>query len=309
MLKAEQGEDEAVLKERLSTWSLTRLEEEGYCLTGLSAYWLEENQFGRPVASFLLGPGLALSEHRFESGSSLFFLTAAYPSSRNGTQVLLSRIDPLRESFAQGSVISRSTTQIRIAFRDHFDELDTGIWRIDVGRSNIAYERMRDAIGQLNHDPQQLEAAAMSSDRELILQGTHLRDILLRTSEPDNGNSLGNERTMKTETETALVADEDAVSDEQSSAIETDGAFKDDQRIHSWARRYSQVNPLVVAGDPVLDGLNDTQVRAMALMIGQRVSLVQGVGVFVTLFVFSHVVIRSLLGRARPKLSSKPSNC
>jgi hypothetical protein len=66
MLEAEQQEDEAVLKERLSTWSLTRLQEEGYCLTGLTAYWLEENQFGRPVASFLLGPGIALPEHRFE---------------------------------------------------------------------------------------------------------------------------------------------------------------------------------------------------------------------------------------------------
>ena len=41
--------------------------EEGYCLTGLAAYWLQANQFGRPVAAFLLGPGLVLPEHRFES--------------------------------------------------------------------------------------------------------------------------------------------------------------------------------------------------------------------------------------------------
>jgi hypothetical protein len=40
--------------------------EEGYCLTGLSAFWLQANQFGRPVAAFLLGPGRALPEHRFE---------------------------------------------------------------------------------------------------------------------------------------------------------------------------------------------------------------------------------------------------
>ncbi|KAJ7691122.1 P-loop containing nucleoside triphosphate hydrolase protein [Mycena rosella] len=255
MLEAEQQEDEAVLKERLSTWSLTRLQEEGYCLTGLSAFWMQEGQFGRPVASFLLGPGLALSEHRFE----------------NGTQVLLSRIDPLQESFAQGSVVSRSTSQIRIAFRDHFDDLDTGLWRIDVGRSNIVYERMRDAIGYLNHDPQALEAAAMSADRELILQGTHLRDILLRSYQPVSAPTepQGQEWPGM---ESAPVADEG----EHPSLSDTDGAFKDDQRIHSWARRYSQPTPLVMESDPPLQGLNTTQIRAMTLMIGQRVSLIQG---------------------------------
>jgi hypothetical protein len=71
LLAAEQAEDEAILKERLSSWSLARLKEEGYCLTGLSAYWLQANQFGRPVAAFLLGPGRALPEHRFEYGPVL----------------------------------------------------------------------------------------------------------------------------------------------------------------------------------------------------------------------------------------------
>lgn len=66
LLDSEQFEDEAVLKERLSNWSVNRLQEEGYCLTGLSAFWLEANQFGRPVASFLLGPGIILPENRFE---------------------------------------------------------------------------------------------------------------------------------------------------------------------------------------------------------------------------------------------------
>ncbi|KAJ7147397.1 P-loop containing nucleoside triphosphate hydrolase protein [Mycena filopes] len=254
MLEAEQQESEAVLKERLSTWSLTRLQEEGYCLTGLSAFWLDENQFGRPVASFLLGPGLALPEHRFE----------------NSTQVLLSRIDPLKESFAQGSVVSRSATQIRVAFEEHFDELDDGPWRIDVGRSNIVYERMRDAIGHLNHDPRLLEAAAMSADRELILQGTHLRDIILRSSQPVVETREAQEVLVP---EAGFIADEGPA---QTLTIHTDGAFVDDQRIHSWARRYSQPEPAVVEGDPPLHGLNATQIRAIALMIGQRLSLIQG---------------------------------
>lgn len=62
----EEDEDEAVLQKRLSTWSLDRLKEAGYCLTELSAYWMKANQFGRPVASFTLGPGIMLPEHRFE---------------------------------------------------------------------------------------------------------------------------------------------------------------------------------------------------------------------------------------------------
>lgn len=74
LLEAEEAEDEAVLKERLSTWSLDRLTEEGYCLTGMSAYWLQANQFGRPVASFLLGPGINLPENRLECDLTLLSL-------------------------------------------------------------------------------------------------------------------------------------------------------------------------------------------------------------------------------------------
>ncbi|KAG1865157.1 hypothetical protein C8R48DRAFT_833478 [Suillus tomentosus] len=81
LLELEQNEDEAVLRERLSTWSLFRLQEEGYTITGLSAFWMGAPKFGRSVASFSLGPGIDLPEHRFE----------------NGTQVLVSRFDPLQE--------------------------------------------------------------------------------------------------------------------------------------------------------------------------------------------------------------------
>ena len=67
LLDAEQKEDETVLKERLGSWSVQRLEQEGYCLTDMQAYWQEHMQFGRPVATFKLGPGIALPrQHRFE---------------------------------------------------------------------------------------------------------------------------------------------------------------------------------------------------------------------------------------------------
>ena len=73
LLEAEQKEDEAILRERLGSWSVEKLEHQGYCLTDMRAYWQEEMQFGKPVATFLLGPGIALPvQHRFEYVPSSF---------------------------------------------------------------------------------------------------------------------------------------------------------------------------------------------------------------------------------------------
>ena len=85
MLAAEQAEEEAILKERLSTWTLDRLKAEGYCLTHLSAFWLRANQFGRPVAVFLLGPGKALPDHRFEYATASFSVYLQRTHSTVGT--------------------------------------------------------------------------------------------------------------------------------------------------------------------------------------------------------------------------------
>lgn len=66
LLRLEQAEEEAVLKHRLSTWGLERLVREGYCMTGLYGFWLEVNDFGKPVASFSLGPGIILPDNKLE---------------------------------------------------------------------------------------------------------------------------------------------------------------------------------------------------------------------------------------------------
>ena len=73
LLDLEEAEESAALKHRLSTWGLKRLEREGYCVTGLSAYWLEANHFGRPVASFSYGPGMRLSDNKLEFVAFLIF--------------------------------------------------------------------------------------------------------------------------------------------------------------------------------------------------------------------------------------------
>lgn len=66
LLRLERAEEEAVLKHRLSTWGLQRLVREGYCMTDLYGFWLEANEFGKPVASFSSGPGVILPDNKLE---------------------------------------------------------------------------------------------------------------------------------------------------------------------------------------------------------------------------------------------------
>lgn len=182
--------------------------------------------------------------------------------------MLISRLDPLTESIHTGSVLSRSPTQLRICFPNHF-QLDEGTWRLDLGRPNLIYDRMRMAISQLETDPVDTMKIVPSGASQIILEGTELRDVILRSFMPGA-------RSEKQGAEFVDVLDAQcAVSVDSKFACE--GAFKDDQRVMSWARRYSQPNPIVVDGDPPLVGLNASQTKAMAMMIGQRFSLIQGV--------------------------------
>ncbi|KAG6837045.1 hypothetical protein H0H93_015616 [Arthromyces matolae] len=261
LLEAEQQEAEAALKERLSTWGLDRLKEEGYCLTNLSAYWLQENQFGRPVAAFALGPGLVLPDHRFE----------------NGTQVLVSRIDPVAENdtLIKGSVVSSTTSQLKISFMDVTDGVDEGEWRLDVGHSDIIYQRLRAAVSHIHDDPNLHEEKSHLVPQPTLV-GTHLRDVLLRTFEHSSSDPYPHV-PLQDPNEVSYVSHETL--EHPYGAASTDsnwcGAFKDDMRIQSWVRRYARHDPLVIEGDPIIP-LNSTQLRAVAMMIGQRMSLIQG---------------------------------
>jgi regulator of nonsense transcripts 1 len=65
-VNAEQAEAESIVNERLSTWSIKRLQAEGYCLMGVTAYWPKYKHYGRFVAVFSVGPGVSLPDLRFE---------------------------------------------------------------------------------------------------------------------------------------------------------------------------------------------------------------------------------------------------
>ena len=197
--------------------------------------------------------------------------------SRTGTQVLVSRLDPLQEQPETGSVLSFSETTLRVCFPTAFD-LNEGVWRLDLGRPNMMYERMRHAISYLMTDLKSLEAEEGDS-WQYILQGSHLRDIVLRSFLPPPSATA-----ISSPSEESEMKESDESEQKGSGApFEYAGAFMDDQRIQSWARRYSRPNPVVVEGDPPLSGLNQSQIRAMAAMVGEKISLIQGVSV--TIFV------------------------
>ena len=178
---------------------------------------------------------------------------------------MVSRHDPLKEEPLIGSVLSRTQSQIRVCFPNHFD-LHEGEWRLDLGRPNLMYERMRAAVAHLRTDVQKLEDEIPRPSTEHILQGTKMRDVILRSFK------IGYKATAPAEEEVSTT--------NANASAESGGIFQQDQRIQSWAKRYSQYNPMVMEGDPPLVGLNASQVRAMATMIGERMSLIQGVGPF-----------------------------
>jgi len=66
LLLAEQSEEESLIKERLTKWPVEKLRDEGYCIIGLDAFWMDAHHFGKPVAIFTLGPGEHLGTHHFK---------------------------------------------------------------------------------------------------------------------------------------------------------------------------------------------------------------------------------------------------
>jgi regulator of nonsense transcripts 1 len=171
---------------------------------------------------------------------------------------------------------------MKIAFPSVFEQ--EGPWRLDLDQTNFIFERMRKAITALHHDLDHIERIPRSKDQEHILLGTGLKDVLLRSGDPSRRS-----HSREQSNEFHALQDSDDISYPKDvlshdvrefSSKEFEGVFKDDMRIHSWAERYSLDDPLVVEGDPELGRLNESQVKAMAMMIGKRISLVQGVSFF-----------------------------
>ncbi|KAG9040991.1 hypothetical protein FS837_012861, partial [Tulasnella sp. UAMH 9824] len=240
LIQLEQLASDAVLKERLEEWSDERLIEEGYRIVGLSGFWQTATFFGRPVAVFSLGPGEKLGWNRFERGHQIQLSASSSEETQRNLEPYL------------GSIMEVSDTKIKITFDQRF-ELDS-YDQLDLWSSDIASQRMTEAVRSLDVDLDDVPSG--STAREPILQGTFLRDVLLQ--------GFGN------------PALEGSGERRQELAITQPGAFSQNHLVQSWAHRYIRSSPILMPGDPFLKDLNESQIKAMALMIGNKISLIQG---------------------------------
>lgn len=124
---------------------------------------------------------------------------------------------------------------------------------------------MDKALDSLNYDPAAMIEESVATGKEVIQNGTFLRNEILdgftgtHTRVNDNGYILTDEQPSKVPLESFIVSS--------------------NERVEDWAERYSQCNPVVKEGDPLVL-LNAAQIRSIALMFKERISLIQGVRLF-----------------------------
>ena len=136
---------------------------------------------------------------------------------------------------------------------DAFTTLRNDPVSIDRDSTRLAADQKRAEIERVDGTP-----SAMSRyTRETILSGTALRDVLLRDfATPDNSVAFRKDPSHP----------------------QRQGMFTNDMLIMSWCKRQLRQGerPLEVEGDPEIQ-LNASQRKAIAMMLSERVSLIQGV--------------------------------
>ena len=177
--------------------------------------------------------------------------------------------------------------------------------RIDLGMSDWAYQQQLLAIKALNHDSlmqdmQDLQQAPSQTPRKVaegedgeidailagmdrardkqlqtILNGTSTRDLLLRAFQTDYQTPESSIQLTPAPLPSDLKPTDVDATPIPTHITSGQGILARDQLIQSWARRYRGPKALRVEGDPIIN-LNPSQVRAMAMMLSERISLVQG---------------------------------
>jgi hypothetical protein len=191
-----------------------------------------------------------------------------------GIQVTIVRNDespldyggPEKGAIREGIVKYSSPDKVLVRLSEKCDDFKNAAarWRLDVGFCDIGYLRTLEAIKALNYNPDDQEAQ-LTSDQEVILRGTYLRKELLQSRGlPQISGDIES------------TSGDFAGAPDNSSGAFLDGAFAHKERICDWAKRYSTLKPERKAGDPEIP-LNPIQVQAIAQMLRERVSLVQGV--------------------------------
>lgn len=183
--------------------------------------------------------------------------------------------------------------------------------RIDVGLDESSYILQEQAIKNLYFDParqrrrnaKHVEDAqeayndgSRSIIREWSLQGSDLRELIVpRGEEPDQGPARRSWRDSDEEEDLLddVLAEAEAgvrapvrptlpdhstnfSASSATTALHPSDLLTQNQLINSWVQRYMRDDPMSLPGDPDL-GLNPSQTKAVAMAIGEKLSLIQGV--------------------------------
>ncbi|WVW84149.1 hypothetical protein I302_106178 [Kwoniella bestiolae CBS 10118] len=134
-------------------------------------------------------------------------------------------------------------------------------------------------------------APVLAKDKkdQTILRGTAIRDLLFRAFQEDytpashSRTSAGqvHHHTLPTDhivqdTSEMRLSDLDAIPEPIPDRTPATGILAKNQLIQSWTERYRRPGqPVEMEGDPKV-GLNESQLKAIAMMLSERLSLVQG---------------------------------
>ncbi|KDN39857.1 P-loop containing nucleoside triphosphate hydrolase protein [Tilletiaria anomala UBC 951] len=149
----------------------------------------------------------------------------------------------LEEPVIEGTLIDKGRTRVRVAFDEKYAQVDVeGVlaWRMDQGSNDLFERRIERALEAIEHDVDFIESLAFH-DSQVRLSGCKVIDAVLGIPPPPTRRATG--------------------------------AFSQNSALQDWLSRIS--HSLQKSQDPQI-GLNTSQVKAIAAMLGNRISLIQG---------------------------------
>ncbi|GJN91923.1 hypothetical protein Rhopal_004948-T1 [Rhodotorula paludigena] len=248
----------------------------------------------RAVAAFEAEDGRLLTPEKgwkWTPGSILRITRpAAHSGSKNGPQLPPGAAGD-DQWHVQGTLLEVRDEQLIVAFEesDTWSMGDEEAYQIDIGLDLSSYDLQSAALSNLYLDParqrthnatqvlalQQAFGAsgAVASLREWTLQGTELRELVVPASAPSSSSGTTD---LSERPNVRSAAPSLGTSAAKSAATETHSdVLRDNQLINSWIERYQRDDPIVLPGDPDL-GLNESQTKAIAMALGEKLSLIQG---------------------------------
>ncbi|PWN26382.1 hypothetical protein BDZ90DRAFT_53710 [Jaminaea rosea] len=251
--------------ERVRARSLDELVAEGRAMSGLVGYWQGGMSKGKArapkarVGVFTREGMEKLGWSRLKEGDRVELSVAVREGEEEATGPQLQDLLPKEATISNAkkqkdnapprpaqlfaTVLAVETHRLRLLFHPPNSLVDLEAcpsWRIDLAPNDAIDVKIDEAIERLAVDAAALEAS--DAEGKLELQGTQLS--------------------------AALVGEADE-------RAPTGSMFEQDQLIRSWYTRYARPDPLVLDGDPDLR-LNPSQLRAVATMLANRISLIQG---------------------------------